>query len=155
MLHVQHTRLLCIMKKTMKGKWIGQYWFSGNVPESLKNKETEFELIIDSYLNSKISGTISDNMETGGTAGTGTISGNVKHNKVKFIKRMPIKTSVFQDGTRIEENKPHRPIYYKGIIDIETNTVKGTWKFKLGIGFINGRLVIYSGTKGEWKMKKT
>jgi len=118
----------------MKGKWNGKYWFSGNVPDTLKNRETEFELIVDDYSNFKISGKISDNVEMGGTKGIGIFSGTVKGNKIKFIKRMPISTSVLQDGTRIEEDKPHRPIYYKGIIDSETGSIKGTWKFKIGNG---------------------
>jgi hypothetical protein len=30
----------------MKGKWMGKYWFSGNVPDNLKDRKTDFELII-------------------------------------------------------------------------------------------------------------
>lgn len=138
----------------MKGKWNGKYWFSGNVPNSLKDRKTEFELIIDNYSNSKISGKISDHLETGGTKGVGTFSGTVKGNKIKFVKRMPISTLVIQDGTRIEENKSHRPIYYKGIIDSETGLIKGTWKFKIGVGFVKGRLAFFPRTKGEWEMSK-
>ena len=138
----------------MKGKWNGKYWFSGNVPDSLKDTKTDFELTIDDYSNSKISGKISDNVEMGGTKGIGSISGTLKGNKIKFVKRMPISTSVLQDGTRIEEDKPHRPIYYKGIIDSESNSIKGTWKFKIGIGLVKGRLAFFPGTKGEWEMKR-
>ncbi len=141
--------------RTMKGKWNGKYWFSGNVPETLKNRKTEFELIVDDYSNFKISGKISDNVEMGGTKGIGNFSGTVKGNKIKFVKRMPVSTSVLQDGTRIEEDKPHRPIYYKGIINSETNSIKGTWKFKIGFGFVKGRLAFFPGTKGEWEMNKT
>lgn len=138
--------------KTMKGKWKGRYWFIGNVPDSLKDKKTEFELIIDDYSNSKISGTISDNVEMGGTRGIGNFSGAVKGNKIKFVKRMPISTLILPDGTRIEEDKPHRPIYYKGTIDPETGYIKGTWKFKIGLGFVKGHLVLFSKIKGEWEM---
>lgn len=139
----------------MKGKWNGSYWFSGNVPESLKDRKTGFELTIDDYSNSKISGTVSDNIETGGTKGIGNFSGTIKGNKIKFVKRMPIRTVVVQDGTRIEEDKPHRPIHYSGIIDYDTNSIKGTWKFKIGIGLVKGRLAFYPETKGEWEMSKT
>ena len=138
----------------MKGKWNGKYWFIGNVPETLENRITLFELTIDTFENSRITGSIFDTIETGGTAGTGTISGKIKGNKIKFIKRMPIKTSVLPDGTKIEEQKPHNAIYYQGIIN-ENNTIEGTWKFRKGIGIIKGKLVIYPGTKGKWEMKKT
>jgi len=138
----------------MNGKWNGKYWFSGNVPDSLKDKETDFEMVVEDFTNSKISGKIFDNVEMGGTKGIGNFSGSVKGNKIKFVKRMPISTSVLPDGTRIEENKPHRPIYYKGTIDTEKDFIQGTWKFKIGIGFVNGRLALYLGTKGKWEMKK-
>ena len=140
--------------KTMKGKWNGKYWFSGNIPDCLKDRKTKFELSIDNYSNSKISGTVSDDIKTGGTAGIGNFSGTLKGKEIRFVKKMPISTSILQDGTRIEENKPHRPIYYRGIIDSETDSIKGTWKFKIGIGFIKGRLVFFPGTKGEWEMNK-
>ncbi len=141
--------------KTMKGKWNGNYWFSGDVPDALKDRKTEFELTIDDYSNFKISGTVYDHIEMGGTKGVGEFSGTVKGNKIRFVKRMPVRTVVLKDGTRIEEKKPHRPIYYKGMIDFKTGLIKGTWKFKIGIGFVKGQLVFYPGTNGEWEMRKT
>ena len=138
----------------MKGKWIGKYWFLGNVPQNLKDNKTEFTLIIENYDNSKVSGSIYDNNETGGTKGVGNISGVVKGNKIKFIKRMPIKTAILTDGTRIEEEKPHRKIYYKGVINSTNDYIEGTWKFKRGIGLINRKIVFYPGTNGKWNMKR-
>ncbi len=138
----------------MKGKWIGTYWFSGNVPDILKDRQTEFELIVDNYSDSKISGSISDNVETGGTKGIGTFTGTVKGCKIRFIKKMPTRTSILPDGTRIEEEKPHRPICYNGIINSETGLIQGTWKFKMGVGFIKGRLAFYPATKGKWEMRR-
>jgi hypothetical protein len=138
----------------MKGKWNGKYWFSGNLPDSLKDRKTDFELTIDNYSGSKIFGKISDNIEMGGTAGVGSFSGTIKGDYIKFVKKMPFRTSVLPDGTRIEEEKPHRPIYYTGIIDSKNNSIKGTWRFKLGIGFIKGRLAFYPGTKGKWEMER-
>ncbi|NME71247.1 hypothetical protein [Flammeovirga aprica] len=138
----------------MKGKWTGKYWFSGKIPDVLKGRKTEFELIIDNFSNSKISGKIADNIKTGGTKGIGTIQGTVKGNKIKFVKRMPVSTAILKDGTRIEENKPHRPIYYKGIIDYKTGSIKGTWRFKIGFGLIKGRFAFFPGTYGEWEMKQ-
>ena len=138
----------------MEGKWIGKYWFLGNVPNSLKGRKTEFELTIENYKDLKISGTVFDVLKTGGTSGVGKISGSIKEKKIRFVKRMPVKTTIFFNGDRVEENKPHRPIYYEGTINYESNTIEGTWRFKKGIGFLNGKLVIYPGTKGNWEMKK-
>lgn len=139
----------------MIGVWNGTYWFSCNVSETLKNRKTNFELVIEDFTKTKISGTVSDDLETGGTRGIGTFSGSVKGNKIKFTKRMPVKTWVLPDGTRIEENKPHNPIYYTGTINPETGLIKGTWKIKMGIYFAKGQLVFHPGTKGAWEIKNS
>lgn len=136
-----------------KSEWVGKYWFLGNVPDKLKNRKTEFEMIIKKHEDSKIFGEIFDNLETGGTAGVGSVSGTIKGNKIEFVKRMPLKTSVLPNGKRIEEEKEHRPIYYKGTIDQKTGIMHGTWRFKMGIGFVKGQLAFYPGTKGGWEMK--
>ncbi len=138
----------------MKGNWIGKYWYSGNVPDRLKERKTEFELTIENHLNSKISGKVSDDLETGGTPGIGSFSGKIMGNRISFVKRMPVRSYFLPDGTNIEEDKPHRPIYYKGILNAKENSIKGTWRFKFGIEFLNGRLAIYPSTKGQWEMKK-
>ncbi|WP_196889425.1 hypothetical protein [Aureivirga sp. CE67] len=138
----------------MKGIWKGTYWFTSNVHDSVKKNRTEFEITIENDDNSKISGTIFDNIETGGTRGIGTISGTVKGNKIKFVKRMPIKTIIFPNGEKIEKKEPHSPIYYEGSLNNETNEFEGTWKFKRRITIINGKLGYTPETKGAWKMKK-
>lgn len=138
----------------MKGRWIGKYWFSGKVPEIIKDKKTEFELEVQQYDNAIISGKIIDNVKMGGTKGVGEFLGTVEGNKIQFVKQMPVSTSILPNGTRIEEDKPHRPIYYKGTLDKEKGSAKGTWKFKFGIGWVNGRIVVFPGTKGNWEMNK-
>ncbi len=67
---------------------------------------------------------------------------------------MPIKTYVLPDGTKMEEDDPHVPIYYKGIINQEKGIVHGSWKIKWGIEIIKGRLMICPGNKGTWEMRK-
>ncbi|MGJ8661315.1 MAG: hypothetical protein ACSHXL_04705 [Bacteroidota bacterium] len=138
----------------MKGKWQGTYWFSKGIGNNTKPEPTEFEMNIIDFIDGKISGTISDNTDTGGTRGIGTIIGTFKENKFKFIKQMPVRTSIFPDGTKIEENKKHRPIYYEGKFNKSDNSVRGTWKFKRGFGFIKRQFVIYPGTNGMWEMKR-
>ncbi len=110
----------------MKGKWKGTYWFSGDVPEDLKNRITDFELTIERHSRGKIYGKISDSLETEATKGIGRISGKIKGTTVQFKKKMPIRTYYTPDGTRMEVDKPHRPIYYKGVLDVATNLIKGT-----------------------------
>lgn len=136
----------------MKGKYSGQYKYSGRVPVQLKDLQVEFELTIQEFDYPNFSGSVQD--FAGGTQGIGEISGEIKDGQIKFVKRMPISTIIFQDGERLEERKPHRPIYYKGTLDKETNEFNGTWRFKRKIGFLEGKLVYFPGTKGVWKMKK-
>jgi hypothetical protein len=138
----------------MKGKWDGEYWFIDKAPDILLNRKTKFELYIDSIENSKLTGWVKDDLETGGTRGKGSMSGKIKGNRIRFIKQMPIKTYVNGDGKKTEEEKPHRPIYYQGTINYKTNEIEGSWRFKKGFGFIKGKIAFYLETKGEWKMKK-
>ncbi|MGB6269266.1 MAG: hypothetical protein WBF67_09680 [Olleya sp.] len=138
----------------MIGKWIGKYWYVGDYSKSLENKIVAFEINIDEFDNNKIVGSVFDNLEMGVTKGIGTITGTIKCDKIKFTKQMPIKTLRFLDGTKVEKQKPHNPIYYKGTINNKTNSISGTWKIKRGIGILNKRLVYYRETKGEWEMKK-
>ena len=139
----------------MKGKWIGEYWFTEKAPDNLLNRKTNFEAQIDSIENSKFSGWVKDDLSSGGTKGKGTIDGKIKGNKVKFVKQMPILTLIIGNDEKIEENKPHKPIYYQGTINLEKNEITGTWRFKQGFGFLKGGFAFYAGGKGEWKMKKS
>ena len=138
----------------MKGKWNGTYWYEGNATDSIKYRITPFQLIIEHVKGKKISGNVKDDTKMGGTKGVGTINGSIKGNKIKFVKRMPIHTVILHNGTRIEENKPHRPIYYKGIINKEGDHIEGTWRFKMGLGFVDGKIALFLGTRGFWEMKK-
>lgn len=139
----------------MKGKWEGQYWFTDNVPNSMLNQLTKFELEIDTFNQSKFSGWVKDDLETGGTKGIGTVTGKIKGDRIQFVKQMPVRTYILGEDEKVEEEKPHRPIYYSGTINYKTNKINGTWRFKMGLGFIKGGVAFYRATKGEWNMKKT
>ncbi|MFT5602151.1 MAG: hypothetical protein ACI9N1_002403 [Flavobacteriales bacterium] len=138
----------------MEGKWEGTYWYLGKLSKSLLDGRVGFEMTIYESKEVEFIGEISDKIEEGGTRGIGSVVGTVQKNKIEFVKQMPFKSVVMADGTRIEEKKKHRPIYYSGIIDEFNGSIEGTWKFKKGIGFVNGRLALYGGTKGKWEMKK-
>ena len=138
----------------MEWKWNGKYWYLGKLPENFKEKLVRFELNILELKNGKIHGTVADNLEDGGTNGIGSFMGMVKGNSISFVKKMPMRSYFFKDGSRFEENKPHASVYYKGIMDIKNNTVKGTWKIKMRFGILNGRVAFFPGTKGEWDMVK-
>ena len=139
----------------MKGKWTGEYWNLQFTPENLLKSKTLFYLTIEDDEHSKLTGVIYDDVDGGGTAGTGTIEGKIDGDTITFVKRMPVRTLRLWNGTKIEDpDKPHAPIYYKGTINRKDNTVKGEWKFKRRIGFYKGKLYFSKGSKGEWEMQR-
>lgn len=138
----------------MKGIWSGKYWFKEKLLVEIKPNHTNFEMVIEHFEMNKFLGTVKDDLATGGTKGIGKITGNISDNKIQFVKNMPIRSMLLKDGIRIEEDKPHRPIYYKGTIDKAMNKAYGTWRFKRGFGLVNGKLAYFPGTKGEWSMHK-
>lgn len=137
----------------MTGTWIGTYKHeSKRIPESRRNQITAFKIVIHQFDGINFTGEVEDDIETGGTRGKGIIEGQIVRNKINFIKLMPIQTFLLPDGSLKEENQPHRKIYYSGILD--NNSIKGTWKFKFGIGKINNRLFLFLPNKGKWEMKR-
>ncbi|AEA43511.1 hypothetical protein [Fluviicola taffensis] len=137
----------------MTGKWTGIYQHeSKRIPENRRNQQTRFKIEITQFDGKNFSGTIEDDLETGGTRGTGIIEGKIKGNQLRFIKKMPIQTSLDKNGNIIEEQKPHRSIFYTGII--QNDTVKGLWRFKFGIGIFQGKFAIFPSIKGSWEMTK-
>lgn len=138
----------------MKGKWKGFYTqSSARLPEKIRTQETKFEVEITAFDGQKFSGTVQDDLATGGTRGIGKISGTIQNGTVNFVKEMPVQSVYTKEGSIIEEDRPHRKIYYSG--KIKNNEIEGIWKFKLGLGTFNNRLVIFPKSKGTWKMKRT
>lgn len=137
----------------MVGNWTGTYKYLGKrIPEEIRCRETKFKIEIIEFNGNYFYGTVQDDLETGGMKGIGKIVGNVKNGILEFVKEMPIQSVYMPDGSKIEEGKPHRKIYYSG--KIIGDQIEGIWKFKFGIGKVNNRLVIFPRSKGTWRMKK-
>jgi hypothetical protein len=137
----------------MVGKWTGNYtYFSKRLREEVRNRETKFEIEILVYDGIHFSGIVRDDLATGGMKGEGKIIGKIKNGKLEFVKEMPIQTIYMHDGSEIQEEKPHRKIYYRGVLS--GKQMQGTWKFKFGMGIINHQLVIFPRSTGSWQMTK-
>lgn len=137
----------------MLGKWTGTYQYVGKrINKVRQNRITQFEIEIIEFEGIHFSGKVQDDLATGGTPGIGKITGKIKDNKISFIKEMPVQAIILKDGTRMEEDKPHRKIYYTGIL--EKGEIKGKWKFKFGFGKVHNQWVIFAGTRGIWQMKR-
>jgi hypothetical protein len=137
----------------MKGLWIGTYQHqSPRIPSELRNQITTFRIDITEYDGIHFSGTIEDDLETGGTRGIGTIKGKVRKGKISFVKQMPIATYVLPDGERKESQQAHRKIYYSG--RLQDTFFIGRWKIKSGIGKLENKFLFFYSISGIWQMEK-
>ena len=137
-----------------KGKWEGTYSYNNRVHQELKGVEgTKFEINITALDNGNFTGTVQDDLATGGTEGIGEIIGHVNGNQIHFVKQMPVMTMINLDGTRKTFNKKHRKIYYTGTFSDDGKTVSGEWRFKFGFTFVGLLLIIGAANKGTWTMK--
>jgi hypothetical protein len=116
------------------GEWEGYYSFNDERLNKLRGFEkTLFQVEILDVKENKFSGTIKDDLTTGGMEGIGEISGEVKGDRIYFVKQMPVMTLIVdRKGTRKTYNKKHRPIYYIGQFSKDGETISGTWRFKFG-----------------------
>ncbi len=140
----------------MKGIWQGQYWYNNHkmLTEIIKNRKTNFKLHITHFDKNNFSGTVEDDLVTGGTPGIGTIEGILKGNQILFIKKMPVKSIMYPDGGLKNLRGKHPNIYYSGILNKETQTMNGSWKFKFSIYWFLLIPIPLRPLKGEWSSIK-
>ena len=137
-----------------KGSWNGYYSFSNQEINKARGFDnTNFEIIISTLNANEFTGTVQDDLNTGGTQGIGEVAGKVEGDKIEFVKRMPIMTLlVDKKGTIKTMNKKHRPIYYSGQFLSDKKTISGTWKFKFGFIWFGIIPVPIIPAKGTWTM---
>lgn len=144
----------CIIEsmENLPGVWKGYYTYNTKYYKNKEGVKTHFTITIKNVTGNSFSGTVEDDMATGGTPGTGRIEGTINGNKITFVKKMPV-YAVWDGKKRIlNENKSHPNIYYSGILNMN-KVDKGKWKFKFQIFFINLLLGGLLG-RGEWSMEK-
>jgi len=134
----------------MQGTYKGTYTYHKH--PRLMGQETKFTIIITDCDGTSFTGTVTDDVENGGSRGEGTIKGSIKNDKIEFIKQMPIMTLGTKDGKRIEVAKKHRPVDYSGTFI--GDTFEGDWKIKRGMIFNTFLIAFGIGTTGTWKMAK-
>jgi len=138
-----------------KGKWEGLYRYHNKVHQELKGVDgTKFEINITETDNENFTGTVQDDLATGGTEGVGEITGRVSGNQLYFVKQMPVRTVfILSNGTRKTYNKKHHPINYTGTFSEDGKTVSGEWRFKFRFS-LGGLLLLIFGyaNKGTWTM---
>jgi len=140
-----------------KGTWKGLYKYNNKIHHELKGVEgTKFEIDIREITDDRFSGTVQDDLITGGTEGVGEITGHVTGNEVHFVKQMPVLTILKpRDGVRKTYNKKHRKIYYTGTFSDDGKTISGQWTFKAGFALAGLSLIFGLANKGTWTMTLT
>src|ERR1700753_236375 len=99
----------------VKGNWKGQYKYDNKIHERLLGFEaTNFQIDITDINDKQFTGSVFDDVATGGMDGVGKIVGEVIGNKIEFVKQMPVMMMIDTKGTRRTLNKKHRDIYYTG-----------------------------------------
>jgi hypothetical protein len=135
-----------------KGHYTGFYKYNKErIQKIIAHDKTLFFIDINDTDGEKFSGTIQDDINTGGTPGIGTITGKINGDKIFFVKQMPIAAIITNDVQK-NFNKKHRKIYYDGIKS--DGIFKGTWKLKFGFIFFGLLPILIAETRGTWEMKK-
>jgi hypothetical protein len=139
----------------MKGTWNGYYTYNNQAAqEAIGHQMTYFKLKIKEINKDYFTGEVSDDLESGGSAGIGFIKGVINKRNVDFIKEMPINTIIDFDGKRREFDRKHPKIYYSGILSLDNKTIEGEWRFKFGFMFIGFLPIPVLPTKGKFEMRK-
>ena len=136
----------------MIGKWKGFYKYEKQaIQDRIGFDKTNFTISIEAFENNRFKGKVEDDIFTKGTPGVGTIEGSINGEKVKFVKRMPVKAAISKTGKIVTFKRTHTPIYYEGTFTNDRKSIKGTWKMKISFSMI-GFLAIFLPTKGYWQM---
>lgn len=137
-----------------KGIYTGSYRFLNPETNKIRGFEhTNFEIEIITVDATGFTGKVQDDLTTGGTEGVGTVTGQIKGDKIEFVKQMPVMTLIVdKEGTRKTFNKKHSPIYYSGQFSADKRSVTGTWRFKFSFVWIGIIPVPTRASKGTWKM---
>ncbi|WP_298900261.1 hypothetical protein [uncultured Psychroserpens sp.] len=141
----------------LQGTWLGQYQYG--IPDTYKDEtmmNVNFTLTIDTVKNNKFSGTVEDDLATGGTPGTGIVKGTYREDIIRFTKNMPIKASFDTAGNHhLDQSKKHPTLFYTGEFSRSKQTITGTWKFKKKLFFWKGFIpIFFSPGQGTFNMTK-
>jgi hypothetical protein len=137
-----------------KGTWKGQYKYDSKAVQQTKGVEaTNFVIDITDIHKENFTGTVEDDLATGGTEGIGKITGRAVGTYVEFIKQMPIMTTINpKTGVTKTYNKKHMPIKYTGTLSADGKTITGVWKFKVGFILMGIIRIMGVSITGTWTM---
>lgn len=142
-----------MLTEQIKGKWDGFYAYDApRIKKTTGFGQTFFTIEINETNGCKFSGTVQDDVATGGMEELGIIEGELDGGIVFFRKRMPVNSAVLQDGRRIKRNRPHPVIHYRGEYFPIEKKMQGVWKIKGRIFFHDRKLYVSRRCTGTWEM---
>jgi len=142
----------------LKGVWNGTYQYA--IPDEFKDDkmiDVKFTITIDKVNGNTFTGTVQDDLSTGGTAGIGIIEGKFDNKTIRFTKNMPIRTRIINEALdrNINEDKKHPTLFYEGQFSRNKQAINGLWKFKKRVVFWKGFIPLYiSVGHGTFTMSK-
>lgn len=133
-------------------KWRGSYKYdNAAVRKIIGFDHTNFEIEFIFSDDIHFTGTVKDDRNTGGTPGTGEVSGTVIGDEVQFVKKMPVMTAIINGASyKTIEGRKHRNIYYAGSLSADSKSMSGKWKIRFGVGFWGILPFIWLPTTGTW-----
>lgn len=133
-------------------KWRGSYKYdNAAVRKIIGFDHTNFEIEFIFSDDIHFTGTVKDDRNTGGTPGTGEVSGTVIGDEVQFVKKMPVMTAIINGAFyKTIEGRKHRNIYYAGSLSADSKSMSGKWKIRFGVGFWGILPFIWLPTTGTW-----
>jgi hypothetical protein len=141
----------------MRGAWKGTYTYG--MPDQYKDEwlqKVGFMIRITDVQGQNFTGTVEDDQETGGTPGTGKITGRFTERQIWFDKDMPIYAYIDEKGEHVRDSgKKHPTIAYEGQFSGGKLFCGGTWRFKKKRLIWRGIIPHWvSGGTGRFSMEK-
>lgn len=140
----------------MIGIYRGYYRYSSKkVQKAIGFEKTDFIIKVTFFDGETFSGTVKDDVETGGMKEEGFLKGKIIKNQISFEKYMPkhYELNIFTNGHKIKDDI-HPTIFYSGSA-LDENCFSGQWKIRRNYKFLLGlfSVALNLGT-GTWRMEK-
>jgi hypothetical protein len=132
-------------------KWRGSYKYDKTaIGKIIGFDHTNFEIEFIFSDDIHFTGTVKDDRNTGGTPGTGEVSGTVIGDEVRFVKKMPVMTVIIGGSYKTDEGRKHPNIHYAGSLSADSKSMSGKWKIRFGVGFWGILPCIWLPITGTW-----
>jgi hypothetical protein len=135
----------------MAGTWRGEYSYSAQYPEAVKDKSVQFIAEIQTGENGYFNGIIKESEE--GVPEISTVKGEIKGNRLSFVKTYQNRYQMIETGEIVITSQTPQYITYTGVFLSSEKIFVGQWKISSSYISANGQKVNHV-SLGNWKMMK-